>query len=248
MVTTILRGGLGNNLFQIAAVLGYALKHNIDYCIPTKIENPHLQDQRVFYSKNLIYCNIDLTNSYTYKEPFFHYQEIPKINADVIVLDGYFQSWKYFDEYRNEILKILDIPYEKNKGSISIHYRLGDYRNLQDFHPPVTLGYIHAAINYFKDLGYKKFIVFSDEIDFCFDNIIQPEDCIFKFSMGRNELDDLILMSGCEGQICSNSSYALWGAYLNRNENKRVVMPQKWFGNALPNDTKDLYFPNSIII
>lgn len=250
MVTCTIQGGLANCLFQIAMVLGYSLKHGIDYCIPLVNINPHYKGQKPYIFPGVKYCN-EIAKLPMYKEKGFTYEEIPYMDNVCFESNfkaGGFQSWKYFGEYREEILKAFAIPYEKNEGTISIHIRRGDYVRLKTFHPPVTTEYIFSAIDYFKERGYKKFLVFSDDIDWCYGNISAIDGCEINFSEGRTELEDLALASSCEHNIGSNSTYSLWLHYLNQNPDKIGVFPQKWFGPSINHDTKDLLLPNSILL
>lgn len=250
-VTTILRGGLSNNLFGIAAVLGYSMKHMIDYCIPTKIVNPHYEGQKVFYSKNLKYCKDNGgTTATVYKEPHFHFAEIPTPHSRYIVLDGYYQSALYHYGFKDEILKILNIPYEFKKDWCSIHYRRGDYLNLTSYHPIVSSIYIQEAQMKMMANGIGKFHVFSDDIEFCRTSMPQFEDADYIFSEGKSEVEDLSLASSCEHNIGSNSAFSWWINYLNRNENKVAIFPKKdrWFGKKLNHNVENLYCPQWTLI
>ena len=87
------------------------------------------------------------------KEKGFNYDPSILLNMmnnqqKVKMLVGYFQSYKYFDIYKKAIFKLAKIEasqklvYNKSKedynldlnASVSIHYRLGDYKKLQDYH------------------------------------------------------------------------------------------------------------------
>lgn len=258
MISITLQGGLGNNLFQQSVVLSYSLKHNVDYCIPKKVINPHYVGQQPYIFPGIKYCDKPLSGEDVciYNEPFFHYQEIPKSDCEKYLLNGYFQSYRYFDEFREEILKAFDFKYQFDKGVCCIHVRRGDYLLYPDHHPFVGEEYLRTAVMLmFKERGIKHFRVFSNDIDWCIEFFgTEPEltldcpDLIFDFAKGNNEIQDLEQGSFCETQILSNGTFSLWQYYLNQNPNKICIAPKIWFGKALDHDTKDLYPEGSILL
>ena len=59
------------------------------------------------------------------------------------------------------------------------------------------------------------------------------------FFTGKSSFVDLSIMSKCDHNIISNSSYSWWGAYLNKNKNKKIIAPSNWFTSIT--SLEDLY-------
>lgn len=248
MVTFRPYGRLGNFLFECATAYAFSLRHGLDFTVPHSTDN---EEKNPVYLKHLINPKYDptLTEAQIF-EITHNYRELrfdeSYRNRNVKIL-GYRQSEKYFSEFRDEILEAFAFPYDKLSGVVSIHVRRGDYVDLAEFHPPVTEEYINKAIEHFYSLGYTKFLFHSDDIDWCIDMVKELHGVVrFYYSKNKSPIDDLISMSCCEHQICSNSTLAWWGWWLNRNEEKICIMPQVWFGEKLNKETKDIYPKNCI--
>lgn len=244
MIGTRLIGGLGNQLFQSAMIFSYGKKHFVNYFLPETVINPHVPGKPAYKFPGFVYSS-QPHNLEEYKEKSFRYELLPPM--DNVCFHGYWQSWKYFDEHRNELLEAIGFPYKREERVVAMHIRRGDFLNYPDHHPPVTKEYIAKATEFFKQRGHFHFKVFSDDPQWCVENIMD-EKSTYEFSENQDEVQDLIDMSCCSHQLCSNSSYSWWGYYLNRNKYKIGLFPRRWFGEMLPHDIQDLILPNSILM
>lgn len=236
-VISKLFGRCGNQFYQIATGLAYAQRENLDF-YTSKTEN---------YTNYFDYFPTKEASVRHYEEkinsnnnPF--YEAIPsKMNSCLLI--GYWQSFKYFDDYRQDILEAFDIPYSKNEF-ISIHVRRGDYLVHSDLFPPLPLEYYQKSVEYFNKIGYFIFDVYSDDIEYC-KSIFNVQNFssynMFIFNDGRNELEDLSSMSSCQHNIVANSSFSMVASWLNQNPNKIVLCPYKMFVGANEDMIPDNY-------
>tara|TARA_R110002012_G_scaffold39333_1_gene108888 strand:- start:10427 stop:11188 length:762 start_codon:yes stop_codon:yes gene_type:complete len=245
MTRGILQGGLGNYMFQVAATYAHSVENDTEpvFCFEDAFQ---AQNHIGTYSDNIFSkLTVDCTRrgSLYYKEPYFHYSKIPM--GDDLVINGYFQSEKYFAMHRSSILDLFG-PTKKIEAYInskygnlldgdtcSIHVRRGDYLSLSENHPVLDIGYYRSAM---KKLYNPKFLIFSDDIQWCRENFKGPS---FTFIQEKDYID-LYIMSMCKDNIIANSSFSWWGAWLNNNPHKKVIAPKTWFGPALNHNLMDL--------
>ncbi|MGE4574902.1 MULTISPECIES: alpha-1,2-fucosyltransferase [Parachlamydia] len=255
-IVPVMTGQLGNQLFQIAAATSLALDHNAKVTVP---DLKNLKTWGIPTNRQLVLWRIDTTEPKvaltSFTEASFAYAPIPyKPNMK---LNGYFQSEKYFEKHKDEIIKLF-APMEtiendlKNRYtdvvdhpcSISIHIRT--YMDSDPKHLYYYLNgraYVEEALSFFPEDAYC--VVFSDNIEWCKKELagIRPN---LRFIEGESHINDFYLMSFCKHNIISNSSFSWWSAYLNQNPYKVVIAPKKWFTPRVGHDTRDL-IPNSWI-
>ena len=253
-------GGLGNYLFQIATAYAYSKKTNKNLIFNNNdiyIVHGSVDSYKDNIFSNLIFESLN-ENSFgkRYNELNFNFNEISNFDGDVY-LNGYFQSEKYFKDYRNEILDLFEFDNQTknfinekygdllNNKICSIHIRRGDYLRFPDHHPTQPLEYYVNALNEFDDNT--NFLVFSDDIEWCKINFSSINKN-FTFIEGNTDYQDLYLMSICNDNIICNSTFSWWAAWLNNHEGKKVIAPKKWFGPDSPCNTNDLYCKSWIII
>lgn len=251
MVSFTPAGRFGNWFMEAATCISYALKHDLELSFPTqhgreKFWNPTYCHHLVHPSFNL---NLEAIRLW---ENGHQYQELPFEESwrnKNIIIEGYRQSEKYFKQHREEILYLLGFKWEMKEGAVSIHVRRGDYLHLQEKHILYSIEYMRKATSYFYNLGYDHFKVFSDDIAWCKVEFAKEDFAAFKieFSTNENEVDDAVEISCCEHNINSSSTFAWTGAWMNKNPNKIIITPEKWFQDGwMGLDTSDIV-PNEWI-
>jgi hypothetical protein len=174
---------------------------------------------------------------------------------DGTLFQGYWQTEKYFIDIRDKLLNDFTIkdPLSsedlkiqdriKAQKSVSLHVRRGDYvnnENANKFHGLKGVEYYEEAIRQMNTINGKyKLFVFSDDIDWCKQNLQNLHSDIYFVDGKRDGIIDMHLMKQCNNNIIANSSFSWWAAWLNNNENKTIIAPKVWF-NDNSVDTKDI--------
>ena len=231
-------GRLGNNLFQIAACIGYAKTYAVGWGIKKGYKERGFDVKQIDrFLPNLPYCDSFFKPYNEFQERWagfeFNYHKIP-FHPNGCELVGFWQSEKYFKHAEEEVRQHINLPFiEGYRDYVSIHVRRGDYVQHSGSFPPVTMMYINQALNRIKT---GRALVFSDDINWCKENFKHLDTSYLRieYSEGRNEWEDMALMASCGHNIIANSSFSWWAAWLNTNPDKIVISPShkrgNWFG------------------
>ncbi|MDR1911869.1 MAG: alpha-1,2-fucosyltransferase [Helicobacteraceae bacterium] len=173
-----------------------------------------------------------------------------------VYLSGYFCNENYFADIRSELLSdlVLQTPLSaaardfmrvvKQENSVSVHIRLSDLKS--DSHklskkvsdagkraPTIGVEYYKKAVrSALEKIESPTFFIFSNDQAWSKANLdfIPSNNAVF-VDQTQNELEDFELMRNCKHNIVANSTFSYWAAWLNNNENKRVIAPQTWYEN-----------------
>ena len=248
-------GYLGNRLFQYASTIGLAKKLGFDYAFPP---HEYLHNFEDFERKFNVLEHVATIPTMEWVEPHFHYDDIELDTKYNWNINGYLQSYKYFEHcedfirdlftFRPTIRGAVEFKYkwllEKKYTTVALHLRRGDYTTLPDHHPVMTLEYYKEAAALVMDKLKRPltFVVFSDDIEWCRNNF--TEEILggkIIFIDGNTAAEDMYLQGLCNHGIMSNSTFSWWANWLPTQKNRIVIAPQKWFGVAYSHfDTKDL--------
>lgn len=238
-------GGIGNQLFQIAAGFSYAKKHNKKLFIDIRNwnasqgANPLTYKDNIF--KNFNYNFFSVENATDFSESEFNYKEIPFYESNV-VLHGYFQSLKYFENDKDEFIDKLNIPNVNTSflrsPNVAFHIRRGDYLRFKDIHYVCDTKYFE---NQFKEFKGCQINVFTDSPNHV---LKEFENQDFNLIQTSSELQDFVLMSKHDNIVGSNSSFSWWASLLGVKGEK--IFPDKWFLSGVKHE--DIYRPDMKII
>lgn len=268
MVISRIYGGLGNQLFQyaigkkIALLRGTELKLDIFDFDKYKLRNYELNkfnikaeiastsdvknhriDNKILDRLSWKLSNMGLKYDFEkyYEKKDYKFDQAILNNSKIKYLQGYWQSYKYFESVRNILLKEFTLQEDVKGGnvqilekikfssSVSVHIRRGDYLKNSIYYS-IPIKYYRNAIEYIeKQVENPVFYVFSDDLSWVRQNIRMDVNMVYvDINDGNSAEFDLELMKNCKHNIIANSSFSWWGAWLNQNENKIVISPNKW--------------------
>lgn len=244
-------GALGNQLFEIAGVIGEAIKDGADarfpdwyykkfFDIPEEYFEPIPEGEKVvdFF---------ELPQPCNYMQDLKHWFSRAYMQVtDALSFSD--EAWELFFKTYPEF------PLEDTVG---VHVRRGNNLQLPDYHPVCDIEYFENALKLVAP--YKHMIVASDDLDWCKQ---QPLFANATFAKGNDAdvniydltgpvplaLDtafiDFMFLAQADSLVISNSSYSWWAAMLSYSPD--VVYPgSKWYGPKLDHIDISNLFPEN---
>ena len=285
MIIAKLFGGLGNQMFIYAASKGIADKASQDLYFDTRTGFKYDQFGRTFalsqfgiklkeadklksfqyplgrvlrrLSRMIGICIPYLNFRFLTEEIPYHYEvdfmRLPLSSS--FYLEGYFQSYKYFEDIREQLMVDFKFPNyiinsveeEKNvitqSSFVPVAIGIRRYSEMKGQYGDLkvlNLEYYERAVEYITTVvSNPMFVVFSEDINWVKDNLKLPYPVYFvKPKSGElSPFQDMYLMSLCSHHIISNSTFYWWGAYLASNTNHIVIAPSIFLNrDCVPND------------
>ena len=252
-VTSVnIMGGLGNQLFQIAAAYAYSKRHNTTLQILRITENGtrSLYWDTVFSKLQAnVVGSLNFADLEHWIEPCATvYKEIDPPHTSKYLI-GYMQSSKYFTDYKYEIRSLFsptiynlrDI-YQKHSHIlhhtsriIVLHARQTDYLLKRDFHGPLDITYYKRALDKMCTRVENPILLLCGDDPSFWKQADFPQECIH---LEDNDITTFYLLQQCQYFIMSNSTFIWWCTWLSSA--KHVIAPAKWFGPLGP-PHEDIY-------
>jgi glycosyl transferase family 11 len=289
-----LKGGLGNQLFQYAAARSishrnqapllldtytgfasdvYARRFRLNYFDIRAELLPEQECVRKF-AEYRVSCKLR-----SYRERWFirfgrafdPFTSHLHLGRDV-VLEGYWQSERYFrdigDVLRKELRVVETISPEsaelavriREEGGVAVHVRRlhgvsangakveGRYGGkAADISPGE---YYQRSIEHIRRLrGGLSVFVFADSPEWARENIrFDCPTCYVSHNGPERDYEDLLLMATCRDHVIANSSFSWWGAWLGESPDKIVCAPRNFSPYQAMRPLRDVYPPSWVVI
>lgn len=239
-------GRLGNQMFQIAAVLGLSRTHN-----RVAVLQQDWGPARHFAGYG--------TSTLAVYRPSWRKlpvgRELRELGAGAFLLQperlsrlddvghvdlfGYFQNWRYWEASERSVRELFRFSpelVERVKRRVQrvcpgagfpekacvVHVRRGDYLKHSHVHQVCDRDY------YLRALGERpldRHVVFvSDDLEWCRKEFPQASFA----AGGKDPIEDLVTLALAKNKVLSNSSFSWWGAFLGQKPGESVVAPSPW--------------------
>ena len=268
--------GLGNQLFMYANAFAFSKKQNYDLYIDAKSTYKKLKIRSFLLDKfeiSLKYADPedipDTLNKYLHhkidskidffrskKKFLFEKKDKNKQTKYIdytlneydnkLFIQGYFESEKFFKDYKDDILKKFQIkeidiktlftdPNEiLNENSVSIvirQHRFNEKNNTQsntlksNIFVKDTINYIHKASTIIKSkINNPKFFIFSNDTS-NLGKVFDPKNFTVVNHIKNKTINDFYLSTLCKHFIVGPSTFHWWSAYLGLSKDKICFRP-----------------------
>ena len=258
MIEIRLAGGLGNQLFQLAAALNVSERCGLpislsdaylsSYSTPRKFELEQLLNLNSlgasvshdvsFYNKFRLVRLLPNVFERTLFISDKNYSSQLKYGKNVkVYMDGYFITSGTQQQFQLARGKIFDALHDDLKNAqvalnvCCIHIRGGDFLKLGWTMSDVESYYLTAVLRILAEKPGVKFLICTDDQKFA-KEILSKINVMATINKGGLRSDFVALMTS-EYAILSNSTFAFWSGALRFRENlKNTTLPDEWQPNV----------------
>lgn len=187
--------------------------------------------RRVLGTKNAYYpekqyfgFEPEIYNDHATRYYWGYWQNVKYFKNAEVLLKQQFTFKNVLNEKNSDILRQI-----RSETTASLHVRRGDYLVDPLLGNICDLSYFTNAINVMeKKVGNCLYVVFSNDIKWCKENL-PLKNCLYvDWNTEADSYVDMQLMSNCDHNIISNSSFSWWATWMNNNPKKIVISPKQW--------------------
>lgn len=253
MITLLLSGGLGNQLFQYCAAYAFAKRLGTSFKIDLRYYSSTASLEKIYHLDRF---EIDApVERYVSQDPHSLHRRVYRLISERrrrcfepglgfhslpvthnSTLCGLFQSVKYFEDFGDDIREQIDIKMEWDlhvdgrplSDYAALHVRRGDYLNHAGFELPNSFAYYESALSRLKS---SRVLVFSDDLGWVKkQSVFSGHDFHYFDSaiVSNDPVLEMFAMSHCGEIVIANSTYSWWAAWLSGRSERRILAPSDW--------------------
>ncbi len=257
MITSTLFGNprtgqrLGNQLFQLASLLGMAKHFGTQLSLP-----PNWKDRHFFVDAGAVNWSAVLPTkvveepSFTCCLPYFESFE-REMQNECVDVKGFLQSphyWETNEDLVHQVLRFRPFVSEMAaewisdqridlSNTVAISVRRGDFLTDPNHYLLPQSFYAEAYARHFEGMP---ICFFSDDLNWCMEHLGRlNKHC--HFATGLTGILQLAVMRCFSHFIIANSTFSWWGAYLSENNQKTIRPFHHFDGSMKLTDISDHY-------
>ena len=232
-----IKGGLGNQIFQIAFALDLESR-NIRTICDTHFYDSNMQfprslelDPKAFGMSIIKFKNnklFSIMNSIFQELDTFDFDDLKYLNRFV----GYYQDFMILEKHKKLIKNVLGLNNPQHSNElVAIHIRQNDYKEInQDLSDSYYKKSIDDLLKLNKNL---LFDVFTDDKNFVPNsNIFKRLNHVYYPDKNIKPIEVFRDMCRYKNYIIANSSFSALAAYLSGSDDKTVFYPNPWWRSS----------------
>ena len=246
-------GGIGNLIYQHNCAYALAKQHGVK-CKILKYNSgrrPNIREYDKLFRHVEFLDNAN--DNVAISEESFMYNPIilPDNPIAVVKISGYFQSYKYFRPFAEEIRDLFRRNEQEtvlrmstklaaittDKAPVCVHIRRGDYLQLSHVHTVLPESYYVKALCHLPQQC--MLVIFAENTEeikswAVWTDAIRDGHSVHFVDDVPSPLETFFMMSLCHHFIVANSSLSMSAYELRSNADSLLIAPARWFGPAGP--------------
>lgn len=246
----ILKGGLGNQLFQFFTAVKEAQQLHDEITLDTSYLRGNIGHDVFLLDKIVNFgprVKVDNTNFKIQRIKNQLYFLANAVSKNVLIRSGYFQNLQQLPSniFESNLYYSFKTPKVSSARQCAVHIRLGDYLTPRNASLYITdrSQYLQQAVMHLKErFGITKFHIVTDTPSKCLEYL--PDNEIYEIFHSNDAIECFNFIRLSSSKIICNSTFSWWAAFLS-NPDDNIICPKHWFHDQELQKNSEAMLPNN---